>query len=338
MSHFNAEATVRDEYVNICLSYPYLQEDGRRRYILFYRWVHWAFLLLAVLFYLPRKVAKNLDNAKCKKLLEDLNREAATYDQKEGEAVNKVYYYMAFNLRTHNGVYWKYIIVNVVALLLDACAFVFLDFVLQGRFILYGSKSFPFDRDPQNFTDYMSQTFPPFVSCELTVTNQLVSRRTEMFGCHLTFMELYEKIFLGLWLWLIALMLLTFCYIIFLLLLLLPHVRLLLLRFSKPVHATTKGGQVIRDVLKHTRVGDVYLLYRLKQYLSPARFWDVMVSLANPAVYKRTKGEECGEDTSVEPEHQEQKTQTVRERSKPYKENTTVTFPEESPLLKNCKE
>lgn len=348
MSHFNAEAAVREEYVNVCLSYPFLQLEDRRRYLLFYRWVHWSFLLLTVLFYLPRKVAKSLDNAKCKKLLEDLNKEAATYDEGESKVVDKVCHYLVFNARTHNDVYLKYIFVNGVALLVDVCAFVFLDFVLQGRFLLYGYNCFPFDRDPENFTDFMSQTFPPFVSCELTLTNQLVNRRTEKFGCHLVFMELYEKIFMGLWLWLIVLVSLTVCQIIFLLLLLVPSVRLLLLRFSKPLHATTRRSILIKNVVTSVRVGDVYVLYRLRQYLSHARFWDVVVSLADSQVCTKVKSDEGDKERMKNEENdnarnftlkedQEQKTQRVRGRDQPPRD-TLVTFPEDSPLLKNAKD
>ena len=43
VSHFNAETQVRLDYINICLSYPYVEgEEGEpRRYILFYRWISW---------------------------------------------------------------------------------------------------------------------------------------------------------------------------------------------------------------------------------------------------------------------------------------------------------
>lgn len=42
VSHFNAETQVRLDYINICLSYPYVDENGSRRYILFYRWISWS--------------------------------------------------------------------------------------------------------------------------------------------------------------------------------------------------------------------------------------------------------------------------------------------------------
>lgn len=44
----------------------------RRQYILFYRWIHFSFLLLAGLYYFPRMVAKKVDDPRLKKLVKDL--------------------------------------------------------------------------------------------------------------------------------------------------------------------------------------------------------------------------------------------------------------------------
>lgn len=337
VSHFNAEAQVKEEYVNVCLSYPYLAEEGGRRYILFYRWVHWSFLLLTGFFYLPRKVSKNFENVKCKKVLEDLHKGAETYDQKEAEIVEKAHRYMCYNIRTHNGLYWKYLVVNALALFIDIIAMVFFDFVLQGRFIWYGYMSYPFTRDPWKFTDHMSQTFPPFVWCELSPDNQLVSLRTEKFGCHLTVMELYEKVFLGLWLWLILLIFITSCYIIFLLSLLLPNVRLLLLRFSKPRHISTKITALIQDVLKVSKIGDVFMLYRLRQHMSHARFYEVMVKLTEPNVYMEAGRQGQGQDTSTSsPDIHKQKPFNKKENPKSQKGDSKENNPEKKILIEEC--
>ncbi|KAK8395557.1 hypothetical protein O3P69_005575 [Scylla paramamosain] len=266
VSHFNAETQVRLDYINICLSYPYLEEEenGPRRYILFYRWISWSLLVLAGVFYIPRKISKSLDNARCKKLLEDLASNASRYDQVEEQLVERAARYLIFNLKTHNGLYWKYLGVNVLALGVDLFAMQYLDFILQGRFIGYGFNSYPFSRDPRTFTDYMSQTFPPFATCELTRVNQLTNKRTEKFGCHLTIMELYEKVFLVLWLWLILLTFLTCCYLVFLACMWLPCVRCYLLRTAKPAHGSDKVRNVIQKVAANCKIGDIYLLYRLK--------------------------------------------------------------------------
>lgn len=138
MSDFNAEKETPPDYLNICLSYPFVQDnnidDGgqgeNRRYLLFYRWVPWCLLVLAFVYYIPRKLSKNFDNAKCKKLIEDLATKAHQYDHTENELVERVARYLIFNLNTHNGLYWKYLSVNILALFIDLFAMKYLDFIL----------------------------------------------------------------------------------------------------------------------------------------------------------------------------------------------------------------
>ncbi|KAG0712508.1 Innexin inx2 [Chionoecetes opilio] len=286
VSHFNAETQVRMDYINICLSYPYVEDNGSRRYILFYRWISWTLLVLSWIYYIPRKVSKSLDNARCKKLLEDLASNAHRFDQVEEQLVERTARYLIFNLKTHNGLYWKFLGVNILSLIVDLFAMQFLDFILQGRFIPYGIKAYPFERDPRTFSDYMSQAFPPFASCELNNVNQLVNKRTEKFGCHLTIMELYEKLFLGLWVWLILLILITSCYIIFLLTMWLPCMKAYMLRTAKPVHSADKVRSVIQKVSMNCKIGDIYLLYRIKGHLSHVRFYELMMRLADPSLCK----------------------------------------------------
>lgn len=194
--------------------------------------------------------------------------------------------------------------------------------------------SYPFVRDAQRFTDYMSQTFPPFVWCELGPDNQLVSLRTEKFGCHLTIMELYEKVFMGLWLWCIFLILITSCYIIFLLSLLLPHVRLLLLRFSKPRHISTKITQLIQDVLKVSKIGDVFMLYRLRQQMSHARFYEVMVKLTEPSVHMEAGRQGQEQDTSTtSPDIHKPKPLDKKQNPKSQKGDSKESNPEKMILI-----
>ncbi|XP_050690359.1 innexin-10-like [Eriocheir sinensis] len=291
VSNFNADSKAKQDYINICLSYPFVEGNGPRRYILFYRWIKWSLLVLAGVYYIPWKVSKGIDNARCKKLLEDLASNAHHYEQLEDKLwekqVKRAGWYVISNLKTHNSLYWKYLGVNILALVIDLSTMYYLHFTLQNRFIQYGFKAFPFDRDSVNFTDYMSQTFPPFVSCELNYQNRLVNMRTEKFGCHLTIMELYEKVFLGLWLWLIALIFITFCHIVFLLTMWLPCVRAYLLRTSKTVHADDKVQTDIHKVLKDFMIGDMYLLYRLKGHFSHVRFYQLMRLISDRDQWKK---------------------------------------------------
>jgi len=283
-SHFNAETQVRMDYVNICLSYPYVDGIGedRRRYLLFYRWIHWALLLLAGIYYIPRKISKTSENSKMKKLIEDLAVNAHRYDGVEKELVERTARYVAFNLKTHNGLYYKYLTCNVVALLVDIFAFQFLNFLFQGRFLQYGYQAYPFNRDPVHFTDYMSQMFPPFANCELHNEVQLVNKRIERLGCHLTVMELYEKIFLVVWLWLICLTTMTAGYIVFLFLMWIPQARMLFLRVAKPLNAKDTIRNTICNIVSTCKIGDVYVLYRLKQHFSHARYYELLTRLSDP--------------------------------------------------------
>ena len=70
---------------------------------------------------------------------------------------------------SHMSLYWKNVTGASLALFVDFMAFYVLDYCLQGRFWSYGWKVLPFKRDTKYFTDYMSETFPPFVTCEVSV-------------------------------------------------------------------------------------------------------------------------------------------------------------------------
>ncbi|KAL7637653.1 UNVERIFIED_CONTAM: hypothetical protein RMT77_011262 [Armadillidium vulgare] len=281
VSHYNADMQVRLDYMNICLSYPYVDgKDNTRRYLLFYRWIHWVFLVLAGIYYIPRKVSKNVENTKFKSLLEDVAQNSNRYDIVENQVFQCVDLYMNSNVRTHNGLYFKYILLNVLSLIIDIFTLYFLDFVLQGYFLQYGFHSYPFERDPKTFKDFMSSAFPPFATCELDSVNQITAKRKETLGCHLTIMELYEKVFLLVWFWLILLMTVTSLYIVFICMMMIPRFRYYVLKPEKPIYCNLSIKTLIDGVNKNCKVGDIYILYRLKQYLSHARFYELLSKLS----------------------------------------------------------
>lgn len=282
-SHFNAETQVRLDYINICLSYPFLEnEAGEKRFLLFYRWIHWVLLLIGGLYYIPRKISKNAENPKVKKLFEELAVGVSRYDNFEREMVDRTARYMAANMKTHNALFYKYLTCNVIALVIDLFAFHFLDYLLQGRFLGLGFQVYPFNRDPKSFTDPLSQVFPPFADCELNIESQLTNKRTEKLGCHLTVMELYEKVFLALWLWLIVLTICTCLYICYLFFFWSKWARLRILRVYKPVHVQDSVRNTVISVLENCKIGDIYLLYRLRQHFSHARYYDLLTKLSDP--------------------------------------------------------
>ena len=277
VSTYNAELAIKLDYLNICLSYPFVwQENGTKRYLLFYRWTHWSCLILAAIYYIPRRLSKTYENPKIKKLFEDLAMNQDHYDQRETFLVDSTARYLVLNLKTHNGLFIKYFVCNLVALTVDVLSFLFLNFLFQGRFLTYGITAYPFYRDPKKFTDPMSQTFPPFAKCIIHKNNQLLDNRIEQYGCHLTVMELYEKVFLFLWFWLITLIALTVVYLIFLLTLNIRFVRLHALRIAKPIEANSSIRNTVCSVIESCQIGDIYLLYRLRQFFSHAKFYEVL--------------------------------------------------------------
>ena len=287
VSHYNAEMQVRLDYINICLSYPYVDVGSTRRYLLYYRWIHWVLLVISGLYYIPRKISKNAENVKVKKLFDDLAIGVQRYDVScERDMVDRTVKYLAFNIKTHNALFYKYLFCNVMALLIDIFTIHFLDYVLQYRFRDLGYRAFPFNRDPKTFTDYISQCFPPFADCELTIENQLTNKRTEKLGCHLTVMELYEKLFLVLWVWLYMLVFMTTLYIIYLFCFWHPWVRLRILRVAKPANVKSKVRETVVNVLTNCKIGDIYLLYRLRQHFSHAKFYELLSKISDPDFLK----------------------------------------------------
>lgn len=285
-SHFNAETQVRLDYINICLSYPYIEVGSERRYLLFYRWIHWVLLVLAAVYYIPRKISKNAENPKVKKLFEDLAVGVHRYDNYEKEMVERAARYMAFNIKTHDNLFFKYLTCNFIALIIDLITLNFLDYCFQNRFLNLVYNSMPFDRDPKTFTDYLSQTFPPFADCELNHNSMLTNKRVEKLGCHLTVMELYEKVFILLWLWLVLLICITTLYIIYLFCFWSPWARLRILRVAKPANARDSIRNTVVSVLQNCKIGDIYLLYRLRQHFSHARYYDLLTKLSDPEFLK----------------------------------------------------
>lgn len=312
VSQFNAAEQVRVDYINTCLSYPYMvkqdfnedngefknflvnkevggqREGEERKYIMFYRWISWSLLLLAGIYYIPRKVSKNFEHPKTRELIELIAKNNFKIDNTEQQISDIALRYIHTNMKTHNGLYYKYIIANVIALCVDIFTFVFLDFLLQGRFIRLGFNAYPYHRDPYDFSDYISQTFPPFAHCEINKAKMLMGpKRVEKFGCHLTFMELYEKFFIVLWFWLIFLTTFTACYIVYLLTFHIPLVQKHVLRTAKPAIGDQRMRDIVPAMCLNCKVGDVFLLDRIKQHLSHTQFYKMMLTLSKPDLYKK---------------------------------------------------
>jgi len=64
-----------------------------------------------------------------------------------------------------------------------------------------------------------------------------------------------------------------------------PWARLHILRVAKPVTAKKNEHSIrhtVVSVLQNCKIGDIYLLYRLRQHFSHARFYDLLIKLSDP--------------------------------------------------------
>ena len=274
VSKFSADQQMRPDYLNICASYLYIEDEsspiGERKFLLFYRWVHWVLLGMAFLSYIPYKILKRTENPKLKKLFDHLEC------GKQDSAVKSACDYYTVNSGSHNIIYAKHIMLNIFSLLILGLMFYLIDFIFLGNFSDLGYSTFPFVRDITSFTDELSIRFPPFALCEITPFHLLMNKRSEKFGCHLTYMELYEKYFVILWVWMIILAFVTIIYIIYVLCFNIRGMRLCCLSYYKPYDADDAHTEFIDEKLRNLKVGDYFLLYKMKSCLSPDKYYELL--------------------------------------------------------------
>jgi len=278
VNKYNADAQVRVDFVNLCLSYnDYFDPvEEITKTMMFYKWIPFSVIVIGAIFYIPRKLSKRWEDPKTVKLLDWLA--ARQGNETVDECVRQIY-----ACRTsYNGLFYKFWFLNVLAPVLNLSCMHVLDFFLQGRFRNYGLTDF-YNRDPQFYTDSMSRTFPPFVQCRITPVMKLTSARNERYGCHLTLMELYEKLFFILWWWMVIVMISSAFYLVFLFAFrFLPRVQHYVLRGQKPqTYRREKFSHTesLTKLLGKIQIGEIYLLYRLKAFFTPTQYFDLIHKL-----------------------------------------------------------
>ncbi|CAL4187916.1 unnamed protein product, partial [Meganyctiphanes norvegica] len=264
LSNVESKIPLNEEHLNICRSYPYVEEgegeEVHRRYILYYRWIPWAFLLLTTMYYIPRIASKTFTRTITKQMKSMLvNARNESFGDPESVEFKKAVQYIRENKGSHNGIYWTYIGLNCLALGVDVFTMFLWDILLQGRFSRYG-LSLPewYKRNPKDFSDEISRTFPPFVKCKIESVHLIASADAKAYGCHMTYMQLYEKVFILLWFWLVIMIIITTVYIIYIMLFG-PYVI---------VKGCLTRGRGVQGV---TTVGDYYIKFRLKAHVSEAK-------------------------------------------------------------------
>ena len=203
--------------MNYCLSYPELPSKSRqRKFALFYKWVPWITSLLCILFYSVKIMINNFSCNYTAKSLSKIVKNNDDYVNNNDDTDNYLQTYIDTQWNKCKSLYFRCLFCHIYAFVLNISLFFLLDFLLQGRFLYYIPDTFPFYRDPINFSDKISQFFYPFVKCTIKA-NLLQPDREEYLICHLTLMEYYEKIFFLLWIFLAVLLVLNFIYIMYLL-------------------------------------------------------------------------------------------------------------------------
>ena len=263
-SHYNVDAQIRTDYLNMCATWPYRVIDGKKEYMLYYKWVHWVMLLSALAFYIPHKLVKRVAEHRLSRFLEQVNTMSAQGEAGENNLIITVCRYFFTNAKRQDNIYYRYLGSNVVAMFISISLFFLYDVMFFGKFKSLGYDAFPFVRDGKFLTDPLHQTFYPFVNCQIGDGQQLVNERKETFGCHLTAQEFYEKLFLVLWFVFIFLMIVSTIYVLFLLCFFLKYFRRFLIKWLVRSKNVKKIDQIIDDATENFGIGDWFLLYKLR--------------------------------------------------------------------------
>ena len=137
-------------------------------------------------------------------------------------------------------------------------------------------SAYPLQREPQFFTDHLSRVFPPFARCKIEEHVLINNARVDELGCHLLLMDIYDKMFVLIWLWLMILILSTMTTVIALLLWVMPPFNRLFLA----IQTDSKFVKKIRNkIVKKYSFSDLYVMYLMKRHRSEAQFIIVMSKL-----------------------------------------------------------
>lgn len=265
---------ISPEMQDICITYPYtLQEgtDGKtyRAYALHYKWIPYSFGLILGAFVGLQLLVQKIDDPKVRRFLENVS--SMTNDD---ERFMTCCHYFVGHIGRHSHLPSTRSLALLSCLFVNCIVFFTVHLTLAG-FYLHLPRNFFVVREMENFSDPMSIAFPPFIECELAPKMQLWMDRTERIGCYLPLMELYEKMFIALWLWQATLFILTFlclCYHH------LPQLsparrRQLLLLPNRPQLA----GRLLAS---RTCLGDQLLLLKVKPLLTTADFQNLVEAVA----------------------------------------------------------
>ena len=262
VSRFDGSVASPD-FEDFCLTYSYKESSKNdfRYYALHYKWLHWMLLCLALIYKVPGLLSCLYSSDILTVHLKDLSSLQMDYTL-ESRAVNISISYWKRNYGGHRNFRRNVWLVHLFCLLINGFCFLVLDHFLQGNYYAGLVLHWPFSRDYHKFSDPLSLVFPPFTECEITPMMQLWTGRTERLGCHLSLMELYEKLLLAVWLWQVLLTVITLLYLTF------------WLPWFTANSQLCCGGQEKTPLLqkfKHVQPDELLALSMFKKYLTSAQ-------------------------------------------------------------------
>lgn len=257
---------VWDYFKGLCLSYSYTNatrssgtDEENRVYAAHYRWIHWTTLFLMLLYYLPLVAARSYTVPHVQNLLTDI----VNFSEHQREDTLQASLLLIEELGWNAFIYKGYVMSHIFALLTNIIGILTVDTLLQNNFLTLVVSLYPFERDSQHFSDPLSLLFPPFVTCKVGPEMMLLNYRTEVIGCHLTLMELYEKFFIALWFWFALLLIGTMLKIFSLILL--KCCKCLQRRLVSVCVEKQEGDSVLAEARYST--GDLIVLSKLRGVL-----------------------------------------------------------------------
>ena len=281
VSHYNVDAKLKPEHLNLCYTFPYvLNDDGSKEYLLYYKWLPYTMLIFAALCRIPRKISKLPETNLLNKTTNEISKLREDYVKEEQNMIDRVSKHFILTKRSQDSAFYKYLKAHIAALIIIILIFFSLDFILHYNFASLGYAAFPYARDFDSFNDKLCVAFPPFVKCQITNNEQLINERKEIVGCHLTYMEFYEKIFLFVWAWLIILIIITAAYIVFLCSFINHTFRKTLIKSCMSTKCENLDS-VIETATWNFSVGDWFVLYRMQKAFYGNALYKILEKIGN---------------------------------------------------------
>ncbi|RXG55959.1 Innexin inx4 [Armadillidium vulgare] len=249
--------------------------DGKKKVVFFYRWAHYSCLIVAGAYLLLRLLIKRFGNPRLQNMFSNIRKNSPRLDEsREDDQIRTFMEYFKENIETHGDFYQKYLLNHIYCFGISLLNFWFLNFVLQGEFTRLILEVFPFHRDSVNFRDPLSVIFPPFVNCTIGHGSKMLNKREDEIHCHLTLMEMLEKVFVFAWIFMVSALIIGGINVIFLLCLPFHKNFLLKTKESSPLFK-----KLSRVLARNLSFGDTFLLFMVKSHLTANEFCKILIEI-----------------------------------------------------------